>query len=80
MRCIAAGIETHRLLTEEEVRQVKAALALAGLTRQEFAERSGVGYSSITKTLSRRRTPAPGHAKALNKLLRRTRWPQRNGA
>ena len=68
-------ISTRRLLTEEEARQVEAALKLAGLTRRAFAKRAGLGYSTLTKTISRQRTPTQAGAAALEDLLNGTRWP-----
>ena len=77
MRRVATEIDTRRLLTQVEARQIEAALKLAGLTRRAFAERAGLGYSALTKTLSRQRVPPSNHVEALGRLLRRTRWPQR---
>lgn len=69
-------IDTSRLMTEDEKRQVEAALKLAGLSRRDFCRREKIGYSVLCKTLGGIRTPTGPSKQALEKLFRETHWPE----
>lgn len=57
------------------MRLVRAALALASLIQHEFAKREDLSPYRLSEVLTRSRVPNADEAAALDRLLRRTRWP-----
>ena len=63
-------IQPGRLLTEEEANDVKASLAIDGLTRISFAEKHSVSAQRVTKMIGRSETVTAKYAKLFNRQLR----------
>jgi hypothetical protein len=63
-------IKPRELLTEEQARAVKAALALAGYQSvKEWAEQKGLTYTQVSKVLTKSIVPNERYARALNRLV-----------
>lgn len=64
-------IASGRLLTEEEARQVKAALTLAGHTQKSYAASLEVSYDRLNRMVARVESVTPAYAKLFNQLVGR---------
>lgn len=64
---IAAG----RLLTDEEARQVKAALTLAGHTQKSFASTKNVSYDRLNRMVAQVEAVTPAYASLFRALVGR---------
>lgn len=62
-------ISTDALLTNEQVREVRAALSLAGLTQQQFAKKHRLQAAHLSKVVNQKYVPSTRYAKALNDLV-----------
>lgn len=62
-------IAIDELMAEEQVREVRAALSLAGLTQKEFADRRGLHEQFLSRILRRKSVPGRRYADALNNLV-----------
>ena len=62
-------ITAGELLTEQQARDIRAALARLGTTQKAFAEEVDISRSGMRQVLSRRRTCYPRYAPLFNDLL-----------
>ena len=64
-----SAIEPGRLLTGDEARRVKAALALADLNQKSYAAEYGVSYDRLNRMVARVEAVTPSYADRLNRLV-----------
>lgn len=64
-------IECDRLLTEEEAKEVEAALKLRGSNQSTFARQRGLHRSTLSLIISRKMVPSERYARELNELVDR---------
>lgn len=68
-------IEAGRLLTEEELRYVRAALDLSGLSQRQFCQREELAYNYFSQVMNRRRVPNEREHSAIKRLIEEAPWP-----
>ena len=64
-------IKKGALLTEEQEREVNAALALEGKTRKDYATEKKVSYQRLNRMVRGDEVVTPSYAKLLNELVQR---------
>lgn len=62
-------IQAHEVLTPDQQREVKAALALAGLTYERYTEQEGLSFGRFRRMLSRIDRVSKPYADKLNRLV-----------
>ncbi len=70
-------IQSGDILTDEQSRDVRAALALEGSNLQRFASDKGVSYSRLTRIVRSVEAPSAKYVRILNNLVKRELAPRR---
>lgn len=74
------SIKAGSLLSEDQTRQVDAALKLKGLDRKSYAAREGVSYQRLNRMLGRSEVPSASYAARLDELVESAFRPFRRAA